>query len=189
MGRALEILTYKVRLRHQSNFQLCFGAGKPISLPCLLWSLRDEVLCSSEARWRLKTWEPRHLLSQSHQGTQHLARRWHLSNKHHLELGKAMMMHGVFELFFLQNLFILGSALWPWPDLGMSVAVKHRAMCHFGQDVLALTLLSVCLLCTFLPSGKSIKYIIAHTNWGNSVAVGERMFCVSPYCPPQFFFI
>lgn len=52
--------------------------------------------------------------------TQHLARQWHRSTKHHLELGEAMMMHGVFELFFFspQNLFILGSALWPFPDLG-----------------------------------------------------------------------
>lgn len=190
MGRAFNVC--KVRLRHQSNFQLWLGTGKQISLSCLLCSLCVEVLCGSEARWRPRTREPRPLLSQSHQDTQHLARRWHRSTKHHLELGEAMMMHGVFEVFFSPSESVYsGQCPVAIPRFGMSVALKQRAMCHFGHDVLAITLLSVCLLCTLPPSAKSIKCTTAHTNWGKKTSVWwrERMFCVVSLRPSHFFFI
>lgn len=74
MNRALEILASKFRLRHQSSFQLCFGAGKQISLPCLLCSLHDEIAVQVRGQVEAHGSGPRRLLSQSHQGTQHLAR-------------------------------------------------------------------------------------------------------------------
>lgn len=159
---------------------------------CLLCSLRDEIAVQLRGQVKAQGLRPRHLLSQSHQGTQHLARRWHLSNKHQLELGKAMTVHGVFELFFFffSESVYSGQCAAAITRSRMSVAVKHRAMCHFGRDVLAITLLSVCLLCIFLPSVKSIKCIIAHTNRGQTVCGGgERMSCALSRLPPPFSFI
>lgn len=47
------------------------------------------------------------------------------------------------------------------PRLGMSVSVKHMAICHFGQAVLEITLsFFVFLLHISLSSGKCIKGII-----------------------------
>lgn len=98
-----------------------------------------------------------------------------------------MTVHGVFELFFFSESVYSGQRAVAITRFGMSVAVKHRAMCHFGRDVLAITLLSVCLLCTFLPSVKSIKCIIAHTNQGQTVCGGGRECPVlSPCCPHNF---
>lgn len=92
--------------------------------------------------------------------------------------------------FFFSESVYSGQCTAAITRFGMSVAVKHRAMCHFGRDVLAITLLSVCLLCTFLPSVKSIKCIIVHTNRGKLCVVGgENALCSLPAAPTIFLYL
>lgn len=81
-----------------------------------------------------------------------------------------MIMHGVFEHFFSGSVYS-GQCPVTITRFGLSVAVKHRPCVTLDKMCWQSLFLSVCLLWTFLLSGKSIKCLTAHPSWKKKLCV------------------